>query len=1392
MRPADGKSAINLSDTAGPVGTIAAEKGDLATAGGRRFRLAWWVVAGLVLLGAANLVWGMASWRSQLSNETRQTAERLAQSIQPVLATFAAADAGHPTSAHHLRLQNQLSAVCSNTAGCRSLRVVGARQYHQFVLVAATETGAARPTAEALAADPLLQGAFTTNSSAEAEGEDNGATWLAVAVPLEATRDALQPEGMRLALRVAVNTDAAAQCHTVDVLAVPLGIALLLVLLFAVLIAAERRNRASAPLPAWTRRIEVLALLALGVALTGAATWSAHTNEREDRQKAFEQLASSRIAAVERQLVNMQELQLEALGRFFETSTNTNYARFQAFAAYLQTQSVAAWEWAPNVDASQLDAFVAQMRADGDPRFSVWERANGDNPTAVTPRSNYYPVALVLPVAGNEKAVGFDLGSEAVRAAAIREALATRLPSASEPITLMQDRKGQSTMLFLRPVFDSAAPDKLRGFAVAVMRMDALLRAVAPDGVLQLQVGLLHPAAAQQVLASSWLAGTPPSREVTFGRPVLAFGKAFWVTAYAGPQFVSQHGGHVDVVVLVAGLLLTAGLLISVMAAQRRREELERLVREGTDELRATAESYRSQFANSSSAMLLIDPTDGAIVDANHSAVAFYGYSQRQLQAMNIADINVTSPAQLQQAMATVTQENGRRFEFNHRRADGSLRWVDVSSSRIVSGSRELLHSIIHDVTERREAERQRREIEQRLTYALEGTRDGIWDWNIATGHVNHNKHWCDLLGLSDSFLEHDVSIFVECVHPDDREHVSAAIARALGDEGLFESEHRMLRADGSVMWALDRGKVVERDAEGKATRMVGGMADISARKAAEAALVSSNHELALASEQAAKASVTKGQFLANMSHELRTPMNGVIGMIDLLYFTPLDARQRHLADVARTSGEILLSLVNDILDFSKAEAGKLELEAIPLDMAQLVNEVSEMLKLRATEKGLGLATSLPPGAPLYLMGDPNRLQQVLINLISNAIKFTQVGEVRVTLTHGEPADGQVPVRLDVSDTGIGIAPTRQAEVFSPFTQGDSSTTRKFGGSGLGLAICRNLVELMGGQIRLRSQAGAGSTFIVEFKLPIAPVGSRPHHHPRANPSAAQAEAPDGRAEPVLEVLLVEDNLVNQEVAIEMLQMFGHRTRRAGDGQEALQLLAGQRFDVVLMDCQMPVMDGYEATRNLRAGAAGELNREVPVLALTANAMRHDRDLCLQAGMDHYLAKPFHIQDLRQALHTAITGKGALGTHSTPAASAPSPQPLPQPLPPGDTPLELPKAEAPRAQAFNERDLLERTAQSTKLARRIVTLYVQDAKRQLAELAVLGRAGATADEMRMAFHKLKGASASAGAEEVAQLASAAENVARRGETVYFVGDNPFPAAWLRFLEALANAGYPVE
>jgi PAS domain S-box-containing protein len=475
----------------------------------------------------------------------------------------------------------------------------------------------------------------------------------------------------------------------------------------------------------------------------------------------------------------------------------------------------------------------------------------------------------------------------------------------------------------------------------------------------------------------------------------------------------------------------------------------------------------------------------------------------------------------------------------------------------------------------------------------------------------------------------------------------------------------------------------------------------------------------------AAAANEAKGRFLANMSHELRTPMNAILGMIDVATQKAAHPIAKDCLQTAKEAGDLLLSLLNDLLDSSKIEAGKLELESAPFSLRHMLDQITRVLAVRAGEKGLHFYCRMPDGMPDALVGDQTRVQQVLINLAGNAIKFTERGEVEVS-ARTLAQDGEAWLEFAVRDTGIGIPPADVERIFHPFAQADVSTTRRFGGTGLGLSICSSLVGMMGGRIWVESEVGKGSTFHFTVRLPLA------------TEPLAESETPFGvSTAPLanLRILLVEDNPANQTLAAYILEERGHAVEIAGDGQQAIRLTRQNRYDVILMDVQMPGMDGLEATKAIRAQGDGP--RRVPIIAMTAHALKGDRERCLAAGMDAYLSKPIDAHELIALVESLPAATPSVAASEGSFASTP------------------PQIGSPSAIVFNPELALKRCLNKPDVLRQMIEFFLKDADNFLPQIRAALQKGDLVEVGRLG-HRLKGNLTHLGAEAAREAASRVE------------------------------------
>jgi PAS domain S-box-containing protein len=502
----------------------------------------------------------------------------------------------------------------------------------------------------------------------------------------------------------------------------------------------------------------------------------------------------------------------------------------------------------------------------------------------------------------------------------------------------------------------------------------------------------------------------------------------------------------------------------------------------------------------------------------------------------------------------------------------------------------------------------------------------GIFQTDSRYKYVYTNPRWSEIIGIStaSAFGRDLTAIIPPAARPDFEEQLSALSSLSEELSFRFTIDRPGLETITATMTATQIP-----DGQDGTRGLIGTIADVTVEALAARAMEEAN-------VAANSASQLKSDFLANMSHEIRTPMNGVIGMTDLLLDTELSAQQRDYAQTVRNSGEALLAIINDILDFSKVEAGMLDIDNASFNMHQVANYVVSLLSTSATAKGLSLVADVAPSVPEIVRGDSGRIHQVLVNLVGNAIKFTSSGEVAIAITRVDAASMGALVHFSVMDTGIGIAADKLDSIFQPFVQADSSTSRKFGGTGLGLAISGDLISLMGGDYGVISHPQKGSTFwfTIDFEMaefiPSGPADSVGRFGKDFFlDSSEQFQGDGGRR-----LLLAEDNVINRKVAVALLTNAGYVVDAVHDGLEAVDAFDGEEYAAILMDCQMPEMNGYEATAAIRVREG--TGRHTPIIALTAGARSEDRDRCLREGMDGYLSKPINRETLLSVVSSFI------------------------------------------------------------------------------------------------------------------------------------------------------------
>ena len=995
---------------------------------------------------------------------------------------------------------------------------------------------------------------------------------------------------------------------------------------------------------------------------------------------------------------------------------------------------IAAVRLNPELEKTQMDHYAAPL-------------LEGENNLRSLAVSRDYRLDYVYPLKGNEAALGLDFRDHPKQLAGLQRALQSGQPQLVGPINLVQG--GQAIIIRL-PVASRPTAGGANYAVSAVIDIDSLIRDTLGDshGV-RLDVAIRTFDSSEGTSAS--IAGKmslfDPASNPVFSQVSLPYSQPWQLAATpAGGWPAEALFTPFRLGLLAASLFIFGGIFAISWLIQRRQESnqlLERL------------------FELSPIGIVLNEFSSGQFISANSAMRERLGYSSAEFAHLSYQQITPPDFDESDKRFIATLHRDGRMGPYRKSliRRDGSLMPVVINSILFNdSRGRQLIWSMIEDISDSQRAEQAMARQQEMLESMSVQARIGAWEYDVASGEWRWSEMIKEICGVSDEFEPDLVSTQDFYTNDAMRDDFRRGIRRAIKYGEAFSKELKIHTQDGRSLWVRVIGNPDME--EGRCLRIHGSFQDIDEQKRAAEALIKARDD----AEQAAR---IKSEFLATMSHEIRTPMNGVLGMLNLLDNSRLDFEQERRVSIARSSARSLLSLIDDVLDFSRIDAGKMTLESQPFKLRELIEEVCESMSLRSQEKGLELIIDVSHIEVDTVVGDSARLRQVLTNLLGNALKFTEKGEVIVAASlHNNGRNWQL--NCHVRDTGIGISAEKQDQLFTAFTQADASTTRRYGGSGLGLSISQKICEAMGGKITVTSLPGEGSDFCVTLPLeksPDAETDGQPAAGKRiwlvednqstreslrrqlqrwgaevmCSTSSEQAlsqaesgsdqianidlviidrymEGLDGtelvqflRQEPLLSqlpivllcniasegtethfrslgfdawypkpittanlremlaldpmtaspmnarplqrdttydseqlsgrrVLLVEDNAVNQEVVRCLLDELGLQVTVAGDGEIALRLLKQQQnddsppFSAILMDCQMPHMDGYDCTRHIRAGLAGEAARQLPIIALTANALSGDREKCSAAGMDDYLSKPIEPERLQSKL----------------------------------------------------------------------------------------------------------------------------------------------------------------
>ncbi len=871
------------------------------------------------------------------------------------------------------------------------------------------------------------------------------------------------------------------------------------------------------------------------------------------------------------------------------------------------------------IPAGKKQQHLAAIRSEGFSDYNI-------RPEGV--RELYSAIIYIEPFSDrNLRAFGFDMYSETVRRTAMDRAWRNNEIAFSGKVTLVQEsgKNVQAGFLMYLPVYRKGADistlarrlANFRGWIYAPFRMDDFMQAVLekeskinPDVDLDIYDG--KQPLFQALLYNRNNDSLTESQSVFSTRKQIAIAGNSWLLhIHSHADFEKQIDLRQAYLTAGVGIVITLMLTTITWLLANSRRRAFALAQKISADLIERETRYQQMFEGSSSIAVLIDLKNGNIIDANPAASSFWGYSIEKLRTMNIGEID-TRPITEVLPLFELILSKSQHVYAQHRLSDGQIKEVEIYANAIVYQGQMVIHSIVHDITTRKQQEEEIRR-------------------------------------LSDS--------------------------------------------------ALNKAKL-----------------------------------------EAEKANRVKSEFLANMSHEIRTPMNAITGMLHLALKTELTAKQRNYLNKISYAAHSLLSIINDILDFSKIESGRLELETAPFSLDEVLRYIADIVEMNAKQKNIVVATLVNEGTPRWLIGDTLRLSQILINLASNAVKFTEQGKIIISVKPELRDAEAVVLRFSVQDSGIGMTSTQIEKLFQPFSQADSSITRRYGGTGLGLTISKQLVEMMGGKIRVESEPGKGSTFIFTIKLGIAqkPVASHKTGQSQQN-TVEDFSCLTGR-----KILLVEDNNLNRELATELLTNLGVVVEIAENGREAVKRVFKEPFDLVFMDIQMPEMDGLTATRLIRADVRFS---RLPIIAMTANAMTGDRKNSLEAGMNDHISKPIMPEKLAAVLKFWLTNAIPEKLLKNPVPAQKTQQPPPQ----LNSGIQLPDY----LPSFNIAVALQRAADSPELLRKLLFMFNDEYQNLMPEFKKYLQAG-DYEEIRQKAHSLKGAAASLEATEVVAVAAALE------------------------------------
>ncbi|MEW5832948.1 MAG: CHASE domain-containing protein [Campylobacterota bacterium] len=981
------------------------------------------------------------------------------------------------------------------------------------------------------------------------------------------------------------------------------------------------------------KKMLAYAVLAAGIALSVAAFRYEQENAKEKERLRFETVTKQATLLITTRMDAYRHILYAGAG-LYSASDNVERSEWRTFVDMLRIErsfpGIQGLGYAAVIEPSEVKRHEAAMRAEGFVDYAL--RPSGQ-------RESYTAIVYLEPLdQRNRRAIGYDMFSEQVRREAMVRAAVTGVAAASGKVRLMQENRidEQAGFLMYVPVYAKGARLEtkaqrlaaLQGFVYAPFRVKDLMWGVLGDRYKDLAFEIYDGAPTKEnLLLSKHMAS------VAVGAPAVEqridVDGRVWTLRYRPLHgFIQEAQTSFPWLVLLLGTLLSLTLFAVIRSLIRTKEKAQQLAEKITERLSISEERLR----------FVLEGSGDGIWDWNMETNEVF-FSKRWKEMLGFGEEEISNTLfewekrvhpedidrvyrdlQLHLDGKTDAYTNEHRIKCK----DGSYKWIFdrgiiVGRDRHGRPSRMVgSHADIHERKQIEESLKAERDysaniIKETPIFVVGLAPDGTCNFVNPAGERISGYSAAELIGRN----------WWETFHPGESyAHIESLLHKLSTHADVRDYEMVLTRKDGEeriIAW----NSLIRSDANGECVEYIGFGYDITERKRVEA-------ELMVAKEQAETANIAKSQFLANMSHEIRTPMNAVLGLSQLMFDSDLNPKQRDCIQKIYRSSKMLLEIINDILDYSKIEADKLELEEKSFALENVLSQLNAIFAQRAEEQGITLDFGMDGDVPGVIVGDELRLDQILTNLLSNALKFTHKGKVSLTISLRERRGDRALIRFSVADTGIGMNESHIAKLFIPFSQADTSITRKYGGTGLGLTISRRLVNAMGGDLSVESRKGAGSTFSFDIDVAVSAWD-------RETVITPDRESPQGLGfSPMheqrnlaelggLHVLLAEDNLLNQEVVSMMLGRVGIVPTIARNGKEAVELFLSdpRRYDLLLMDLQMPIMSGYEATGIIR-----QYDTQVPIVALTAAAMIEDREKVLEAGMNDHLAKPIDMNDL--------------------------------------------------------------------------------------------------------------------------------------------------------------------